>query len=466
MMPSMATLSRWTMSYFAAGIVLFIAAQALMLSGFGYPFEGLRAPSTLILVHLVVIGWLSLVMAGALQQFVPVLVARPLAFARLALPALILLFSGLAALLAGFAGLGGIIDAPPELLAGAALLLTGGSAMLVLMLAMTIFSERPITLFAGFVLAGLTSLMLTVFSGSAFAMILSGWVDGSGAGGLLAGVGLHALLGLGGWLGLTAFGVGYRLYAMFMLAPETPSPRLRRVLLCAISALLPAVAGLVLLATGHDDVMLAATLSVCGLAFATALHVGDVISLFRERRRQELEFNMRASLAAYAALALGMALLPPALIFDAGEPMVAGVGFLLVFGCLSGLTLSQLVKIVAFMTWIEVFASRIGRAPIPRVGELVDGSRVWWWLVLYFCGVAAGTIALVCDVPEAFRAAMALCLTGTLGVASELVRIRRLSRIEQDRCPPVNIRPGLFLTRRSERRKQHVAVSTTPHPEH
>ncbi|WP_323011076.1 hypothetical protein [Paracoccus sp. (in: a-proteobacteria)] len=189
------------------------------------------------------------------------------------------MLNGLAALLAGFAGLGGIIDAPPELLAGAALLLTGGSAMLVLMLATTIFSELPITLFAGFVLAGLTSLMLTVFSGSAFAVILSGWVDWSGAGGLLAGVGLHALLGLGGWLGLTAFGVGYRLYAMFMLAPETQSPRLRRVLLCAISALLPAVAGLVLLATGHDDVMLAATLSVCGLALATALHAGDVIRL-------------------------------------------------------------------------------------------------------------------------------------------------------------------------------------------
>ncbi|WP_322997414.1 hypothetical protein [Castellaniella sp.] len=151
---------------------------------------------------------------------------------------------------------------------------------------------------------------------------------------------------------------------------------MRRILLCVISALLPSGAGVVLLATGHDDVMLAATLSVCGFAFATALHAGDVISLFRERRRQEIEFNMRASPAAFAALALGMALLPPALIFDAGEPMVAGVGFLLVFGWLSGLTLSQLVKIAAFMTWIEVFAWRIGRAPIPRVGEMVDGSRV------------------------------------------------------------------------------------------
>ena len=76
----MASLSRWTMSYFAAALAFLLAAEAFAIAGVGYPATGLGDPATLVLVHLVAVGWLSLAMAGALLQFVPVLVSRPLAF--------------------------------------------------------------------------------------------------------------------------------------------------------------------------------------------------------------------------------------------------------------------------------------------------------------------------------------------------------------------------------------------------
>ena len=98
----MASLSRWTMSYFAAALAFLLAAEAFAVTGIGYPAAGLAEPATLVLVHLVAIGWLSLAMAGALLQFVPVLVSRPLAFSRLALPVLFALVAGLILLCAGF----------------------------------------------------------------------------------------------------------------------------------------------------------------------------------------------------------------------------------------------------------------------------------------------------------------------------------------------------------------------------
>ena len=93
-----ATLSRWTMTYFAVALVFLIGAEAMMAAGIGYPAADIADPVTLIVVHLVAIGWLSLTMAGALLQFLPVLLVRPLAAPRLALPALVLVGGGLVAL--------------------------------------------------------------------------------------------------------------------------------------------------------------------------------------------------------------------------------------------------------------------------------------------------------------------------------------------------------------------------------
>jgi len=61
-----ASLSRWTMTCFAAALAFLVLAQVLMLGGYGFPATAAEAPETLVLVHIVTIGWLSMLMLGAL----------------------------------------------------------------------------------------------------------------------------------------------------------------------------------------------------------------------------------------------------------------------------------------------------------------------------------------------------------------------------------------------------------------
>jgi hypothetical protein len=461
----MASLSRWTMSYFAAALAFLVAAEALSAAGIGYPAAGLAEPATLVLVHLAAVGWLSLAMAGALLQFVPVLVSRPLAFPRLALPALFALAIGLVFLCAGFATLAGWTEAPLDLLPLGASFLLAGFSLLGLMLVATLVSARPIALFARFVLTGLACLAATVLSGTAFTTLLSGRGDWLGTVILLPdGLPFHALLGLGGWLGLIAIGVSYRLFVMFMMAPEPPARRVRPVLLLASLGLVLAFAGLMAPFAGIEPgaVWIAAALAV--LILASVFYGRDILALYRARRRKTLEINMRASVPAFAALGLGLALLPVAVIAHVGDGLIAALVFLIAFGWLGGLTLGQLVKIVSFVTWLETYAPRLGRGPAPRVGDLVAMPRTGWWFLLYYGGVVLGAATLAIAAPAGFRLAMALCLAGTAGLIVELIQIRLLSQIKAVDRPPAHERPRLLAARAEERRPIHVETGSSARP--
>ncbi|MDI1267108.1 MAG: hypothetical protein PS018_27980, partial [bacterium] len=262
-----------------------------------------------------------------------------------------------------------------------------------------------------------------------FAFALAGWAGATGGSVLAAGVPLHAIAGLGGWLTLTAMGVSYRLLSMFMLSPDVDDRKSGTTLVAGGLAIAVTMAGGTLaigISSGLNVVLLIA--AVLGLA-TSALYGRDVFDIFRDRKRRKLELNTRMATLSFASLA-GTALLCTALLVTSDfSGHVGALVFLAVFGWLSGLVLAKLYKIVAFLTWLETYGPVMGRAPTPRVQDLVAEGRASKWFVIYYAAVWTGTLMLLIGQPSAFRVAAMAMTAGVIGIVREVIRTRRLADV-------------------------------------
>src|SRR5581483_10944240 len=380
------SLSRWTMSYFSAALFALVGAEMLMVAGYGFPNQPVTAPQTLVLVHLVAVGWLSLLMSGALIQFVPVLVAKPLVHPELPAAALALLVGGLASLILGFLGMTGLATGSMPWLPLGAISLLAGFLLNLWNLGRTLWSARPINLPARFVAVGLVSLVGVVTFGTIFSVTLGGWTSNAALIRLTSeAIPLHAALGLGGWLSFTAMGVSYRLLAMFMLAPESEHRTSRIALVTGTLAILILLIGgpvciLVFGVAVTHPLLAALALAIVSLA----LYGHDIVRLYRARKRQKIELNARMAAVALGGLGLATLLLLAVTLRGAVDGRIGAVAFLFAFGWPTGLGLAKLYKIVAFLTWLECYGELLGKRATPRVQDLVNEPRATPWFWLYF----------------------------------------------------------------------------------
>ena len=383
--------SRWTPLHFAVALTAFAVAQALMAGGAAYPALPLLAPATLVAVHLLTVGWLTLLIFGALHQFVPVIAGRSKATGWPALLSLLAIVAGLGGMETGFLSLEGVLapQAISFLPAGGTLVLVG-AALGAVPLARTLWSARPLAFSARFVSLGLVFLLATIGLGLAFALVFAFPGTFQWAAMPTEGLRLHVLSGLLGWFTLTAMGVSYRLLSMFTLAPEERGALGNAALWLSAGGLAAAWLLGAIEASGQTVPAVLSAPAYVALALGAALYLFDMAGMLRARRRLKLELNAAMAIAALAALGVCLAAAVSATITRSLGALTGPLGYLFVFGWLSGLGMSQLYKIVPFVTWLERYGGLLGKQPVPRVQDLVNEPRDRPWFVLYFVAVAAG----------------------------------------------------------------------------
>ena len=419
-------LSRWSPAMFAAALVNLGLGLSLAVLGLAWPAVPATAPVSLAMVHLLTLGWLTLLMFGALFQFVPVITGRKLPGQVLPLLTLIGIEAGLALMVGGFCALGRLAWAARLLPVGGGVVIValglGATALLV-----PLAAKRPAPLSARFVLAGLGFLLLTVLLGLSAALALTVPALGTVLAPLLGqGVAYHALGGIGGWLTLTAVGVSYELLPMFMLAPHDRGRLGAAVLWTATGGFLLAFLAGVGTTVWHAGAIAAAEQAGrIAILAALGLYLADVVRLYRSRRRRQIELHNRAALGAFGALGLALPLAVAAVATDRLAALAPSLVLLLLLGWLSGLGLTQLYKIVAFLSWLSRYGGRLGRGPVPRVQDLVREPGATGFFVLYFAAVALAVGAAAFGLADLVRAALAGALLAVALLAREYARAWR-----------------------------------------
>ncbi len=414
-------LSRWSMSYFTIAIVSLMLAELVWLSGLGQPLRNIGAAWVLVGVHLTTIGFLTILMLGALSQFIPVLTETELASQTLSGITLFCVASGLTGMILGFLSLptipGGILGSIPWLLpTGGALVVTGVIVALV-NIGITLRRAWPWQLPAWLAATGLLFLAVTVSVGLMLALSLSFPATYSPTQLMvIAGRGLasHVIGGVLGWLTLTAMGVTYKLLAMFTLSDENRG-------IWGWIAYISTASGIATawLARWLDR----ALLTHIGWAFilvGLAIYLVDMRLLYSQRKRKHLELNAKFGVVPLGFL--GIIIIAAVFVHPATSlsRLDIALTFFGLYGWLGGLAVTQLYKIVPFLTWLHVFGRRLGKGPSPRVQDLVDEKRDQYAYYAYYAAALTGGISLYEAWTIVFRVAMAVALVATMDIARAL----------------------------------------------
>lgn len=350
--------------FFLAAPVGGLAASAALAWQGPLAFTSRAMPGTLAATHLLTLGFLTMAMAGALLQMLPVVAGAPVAKARLVawlvqLP----LAGGTAALVGGF------LTGRPQLFQGAVGLL--GLAMTVLLAALFASLVRARSAFATVSGMWLSALSLALTAG--LGLVLAAGYGGSPTMMFAMARNHHPLWGLAGWVGLLVIGVAYQVVPMFQLT--APYPR------AVTLGLAPALFALLLVAT---FVPVAAVVRVAGFLAAAGFGFFAALTWWLQARRRRRLADVTllfwrvalASLGSAALLWAGLPLVPPALLGRA-ESVFA---LLAIVGFGTSVVEGMLYKIVPFLSWFHLQSRYLMRVKIPHMKQLqpdAPARRQW-----------------------------------------------------------------------------------------
>ncbi len=376
------------LSFLVGSILLFFVAPNLTIHYLD--------PKLLTVTHLMVLGWITMVIFGALYQLIPVVMEVKLYSEKLAMVTFFLFGAGLIMLSSSFWTFAFGKSIGLEI--GGYLIISAVVLFAVNTLMSASKTERK-NIENTFIITAVVWLLLTVSLG--IIMVLNfafHFIPGSH----LQLLKLHAHIGFVGWFLMLVIGVASKLMPMFLIVHKLPLYLLKYVYFLINT-------GLVLLSFGFyyqfPNIIMYFSGGLVFTGVLVFLRFNYVA--FSKRIRKKLDIGMK--LSALAFILLGVSLLLGVLaIFGFGflsgiqSQIEIAYGVSIVLGFLTALVLGQTYKTLPFIIWLQKYQSQVGKTKVPLPQELYSEkiSKYHFYtfiisIVLLLMGILIGNVLIV-----------------------------------------------------------------------
>lgn len=357
--------SPWVvLPHYAMGSFFFIVATFLLFFAapdLSFAFIG---PKILSVTHLFILGWVSMIIFGALYQLIPVVMEVKLFSEKLALTSFASLILGTVLLASSF-WFSYIGHSPLKDVGGT--LVIFAIVLFVINVLKTAKNSAVKTVENSFIKTSVYWLLLTVLFGMFILFnVAFNWVSKSNVE-LLK---IHVLMGLIGWFMMLIIGVASTLMPMFFIAHQLNKNDLKWSYRLINIGLIFSVFSLYFF---PNTIVL---LGFMGLIFAgMILFFKYNYTAYKKRLRKKLDMGMRLSVLAFilfiSSLVFGILSIISADLWPIfSSKIYVSFGISLVLGYFSTLILGQMYKTLPFIVWLQKYQDKVGKFKIPLPNEL------------------------------------------------------------------------------------------------
>jgi cbb3-type cytochrome oxidase subunit 1 len=383
--------SVWVVApHYLVGTVSFILASVLMVIHYEDLLNYHLTPTLIAITHLMILGWVSIVIFGALYQLIPVVMEVKIYSEKLAYATLGVMVTGLIFLITGF--LKFEFKASFEVITGASFVIAGVVMFAFNTLKSAAASQKK-SISRLYIIASGLYLLLNVSLGLFMVLNMSyNWLATAHTEFLKA----HLVVGLIGWFLMLIIGVAARLLPMFLIVHKLKEVYLKWGFYLLNSGILLSFT-LVWIPKYPKELFAAALILILAGLILFLLFSYDV---FSKRMRKKLDSGMKPT--AIALIMFALSLIAFAAVYAGNDffGLPAGrleivAGILMIYGFFTGIILGQTYKTLPFIIWLFHYQKLVGRQKTPLPGELFNEKFVsvhTWTFVISVVLFVAGLL--------------------------------------------------------------------------
>ncbi len=358
--------------HYAAGTIFFIIASVLLFFASGDMANSYIGPKVLGLTHIMVLGWLTVIIFGALYQLIPVVMEIKLFSEPLAHISFYTLVTG--TILLSYTFWNNYIGETIYMRIGGTLIFIS----VLLFVVNTLFSAlktKQKTIENTFIVTAAGWLLLTVLLGILITMnLVFNFIPRNN----LQLLKIHVHFGIVGWFMLLVIGVASTLLPMFFIAHKLNRTYLKLSYYFINAGLISLIFTLYFEAPVGLKII-AGIILLTGILFFIKYNY----DAYKKRLRKKLDIGMKLSVFAFIFLFLTLifailSALNLEILSAYSNQIHAAYGISLIFGFLTSLILGQMYKTLPFIVWLKMYQDKVGKFKIPMPAHIYSEKLANW----------------------------------------------------------------------------------------